>query len=78
MSATENDRPTAASISSAISRAVVALLGEYTGRGPTKARTYINEDLIVVVLYDTLTTEEPSRTANQGWSRLPARIRVTW
>ena len=58
MSSTESDRPTAASISGAISKAVVALLSEYTVRGPTKARTYINEDLIVVVLYDTLTSEE--------------------
>jgi uncharacterized protein YbcI len=33
---------------------------EYTGRGPTKARTYINEDLITVVLQDTLTMGERS------------------
>lgn len=45
-------------MSSAISRTVVRLLSEYTGRGPTKARTYINEDLISVVLQDTLTTGE--------------------
>lgn len=33
---------------------------EYTGRGPTKARTYINDDLISVVLQDTLTMGERS------------------
>lgn len=33
---------------------------EYTGRGPTKARTYIHEDLITVVLQDTLTMGERS------------------
>jgi uncharacterized protein YbcI len=33
---------------------------EYTGRGPTKARTYIDEDLINVVLQDTLTMGERS------------------
>ena len=33
---------------------------EYTGRGPTRARTYINEDLITVVLQDTLTMGERS------------------
>jgi uncharacterized protein YbcI len=33
---------------------------EYTGRGPTKARTYINEDLVTVVLQDTLTMGERS------------------
>ncbi len=58
MASTESDHATAASISSAISKAAVALLNEYTGRGPTKARTYINEDFIIVVLYDTLTSEE--------------------
>jgi uncharacterized protein YbcI len=33
---------------------------EYTGRGPTKARTYISDDLITVVLQDTLTMGERS------------------
>jgi uncharacterized protein YbcI len=66
MSGTESDRLKAGSVSSAISTAVVALLGEYTGRGPTKARTYINEDLIIVVLYDTLTTEERDIVRNGG------------
>jgi uncharacterized protein YbcI len=49
-----------ASMSSTISNAVVRLLSEYTGRKPTKARTYIDEDLIVVVAYDTLTKVERS------------------
>jgi uncharacterized protein YbcI len=48
------------SIASAISSATVKLLHEYTGRGPTKARTYIYEDLICVVLQDTLTMGERS------------------
>jgi uncharacterized protein YbcI len=66
MSGTGSDRLKAGSVSSAISTAVVALLSEYTGRGPTKARTYINEDLIIVVLYDTLTTEERDIVCNGG------------
>jgi len=48
------------SIASAISGAVVQLMREYTGRGPTKARTYIHEDLVTVVLQDTLTMGERS------------------
>jgi uncharacterized protein YbcI len=48
------------SIASAISGAVVQLMREYTGRGPTRARTYINDDLITVVLQDTLTMGERS------------------
>ncbi len=47
-------------MSSTISSAVVRLLREYTGRGPTKARTYIDEDLITTVLQDTLTMGERS------------------
>jgi uncharacterized protein YbcI len=44
--------------SAAISNLTVRLLSQYTGRGPTKARTYINEDVVTVVLRDTLTTGE--------------------
>jgi uncharacterized protein YbcI len=45
-------------MSSAISNATVRVLSEYTGRGPTKARTYITGDLITVVLQDALTKGE--------------------
>jgi uncharacterized protein YbcI len=44
----------------AISNLVVHLMSDYTGRGPTKARTYINDDLVTVVLQDTLTKGERS------------------
>lgn len=46
--------------SAAISNLVVRLMSEYTGRGPTKARTYWNDDLITVLLQDTLTKGERS------------------
>jgi uncharacterized protein YbcI len=52
------EHPTAGSMSSTISDAVVRLLSEYTGGGPTEARTYIDEDLIIVVVHETLTKEE--------------------
>ena len=42
----------------AISNALVQLLHEYTGRGPTRARTTISDDLVVCVLADTLTKSE--------------------
>jgi uncharacterized protein YbcI len=66
MSGTESDFLRAGSVSSAISKAVLALLREYTGRAPTKARTYMNEDVILVVLYDTLTTSERDIVRNGG------------
>ncbi len=44
----------------AISNHVVRTMSEYTGRGPTKGRTYINDDVVTVVLRDTLTKGERS------------------
>jgi len=41
-----------------ISTASVQVLLEYTGRGPTKARTLIGEDVVTVLLADTLTKGE--------------------
>jgi uncharacterized protein YbcI len=57
------DQVGAGSIAADISNAVVRLLSEYTGRGPTKARTHIHEDLVTVVLRDTLTKGERSLVA---------------
>ena len=48
----------AVSPSEAISNLVVRVTREYTGRGPTKARTHIVKDLVSVVLEDTLTRGE--------------------
>ena len=51
-------------MSAAISNACVKLLNEYTGRGPTKAKTLINTDVITVVLRDTMTKAERTLAAN--------------
>jgi uncharacterized protein YbcI len=50
--------PAAGSTSAAISNAVVGLLHDYTGRGPTHARTTIGPDTVVVVLRDCMTKAE--------------------
>src|SRR5213078_3945562 len=42
----------------AISDAVVKILHDYTGRGPTRAQTTITEQAVFVVLSDTLTRGE--------------------
>jgi uncharacterized protein YbcI len=57
-------------MAAAISTAVVHALGERTGRGPTKARTYINTDAITVVLQDTLTKGERSLVAGGNAPRV--------
>jgi uncharacterized protein YbcI len=59
MSAAEPANPSAAgSKSAAISNLTVRLMSQYTGRGPTRARTFIHDDMVTVVLQDTLTKGE--------------------
>ena len=41
-----------------ISTEIVRLQAEYYGKGPTRARTYIVEDLVVVVLEESFTRAE--------------------
>jgi uncharacterized protein YbcI len=47
----------------AISREVVRVTREYTGRGPTKAWTHLHDDAVTVLLADTLTTGERALVA---------------
>jgi uncharacterized protein YbcI len=44
--------------SAKIATGVVQVLHEYTGRGPTKAKATINENMVTVLLADTLTNGE--------------------
>jgi len=69
MSASQIQHPVGGVLASAISNGVVRLLREYTGRGPTRARTHISDDLINVVLEDTLTKGEQS-LVNDGETAL--------
>lgn len=55
----EDKRPTRG-LNRDISRAIVALMKEATGRGPTWARTYVEGNLVVTLLRDTMT--KPERT----------------
>lgn len=41
-----------------ISTAMVKLLREHSGRGPTRARTYVSDDIVTVILHDTLSGPE--------------------
>ena len=50
-------------VTAEISRRAVQILREYTGRGPTKARTVIARDTVAIVLADTLTKGERSLVA---------------
>ena len=50
-------------LGAAISNAVVRLMAEYTGRGPTKARTTVTQDLCVILFADGLTKAERTLVA---------------
>jgi uncharacterized protein YbcI len=52
-------RPSGA-LNAAVSSAVVGLFSKHVGRGPTKARTTIEGNLVVVLLRDGMTTAERS------------------
>ena len=61
----------------AISKAMVQLMHEYTGRGPTRARTTLDADLIVCLLADTLTKSE-RKLVDAGEERLVLEERGTF
>jgi uncharacterized protein YbcI len=54
----QSARPDAGVLHASISEAVVRLMADSTGRGPTKARTTIDRDIVVVMLQNSLTAGE--------------------
>jgi uncharacterized protein YbcI len=76
MSSHEADRSPSGSRAAAISNLVVSLMSEYTGRGPTKSRTYLDDNLISVVLADTLTKGERSLVRDGYGDRVLAMRRA--
>ena len=46
------------SVVTEISNAVVGITRDYTGRGPTRARTSMTDDMVTVVYHDSLTKAE--------------------
>jgi uncharacterized protein YbcI len=61
----------------AIANLVVRLFSEYTGRGPTRARAYLHDDIVTVVLKETLTKAERS-LANHGRSEQVLNMRLAF
>src|SRR5215208_1386874 len=57
-STTNTDQRTPGSLPAAISRHVVRLVAQYTGRGPTKARTTIRDNVVLCVTQDNMTKGE--------------------
>ena len=60
-----------------LSNAIVALFKQYAGRGPTDCRTYLEPDLVIVVLAGGYTAAE--RDALRGRQRHEVRqSRMAW
>lgn len=68
------DPTSAGALNSALSNLIVRLVGEYAGRGPVRARSYVDGDLVCVVLQDTLTRGERN-LLNNGEEDLVLRTR---
>lgn len=74
--ATTGERTTSRSLNRDISRAMVALFKEATGRGPGRARTYIEEGLVVTVLHDTMTKAERTLKEEQHADQVRSLRRI--
>jgi uncharacterized protein YbcI len=71
------ERQVDGSVLASISRAVVRIVHEYTGRGPTKARTSIRGDIVVVTLQETLLKAEQT-LIRDGKDRAVVEMRRTF
>jgi uncharacterized protein YbcI len=64
-----DENPGGVSLHTEIADAIARLTAEYTGRSPTNARTAIANDIITVLLEDTMTNGE-QRLFDAGWGDL--------
>jgi uncharacterized protein YbcI len=73
-STTRTEERTPGSLSAAISNHVVRLFAEYTGRGPTRARTTIRDGVVVCITEDNMTKAE-RRLTQEGEGDLVVTVR---
>jgi uncharacterized protein YbcI len=64
------------SVAAAISNAVVSVMHDYTGRGPTRARTTMSPDMVTVTLRDSLTKAERTLADNGYAAEVLAQRRL--
>jgi uncharacterized protein YbcI len=55
-----HERPVGGELNAALTRAVVGIYRDQVGRGPTRAQAFFRDDIVVVLLRDTLTRGERS------------------
>jgi uncharacterized protein YbcI len=61
----------------AVSNGIVQIFSEFYGRGPTKAKTYINDNFVLTVLEDMLTTVEET-LVERGREDLVREVRLSF
>jgi uncharacterized protein YbcI len=71
------ERPQGGELLAGISNAVVGILSDCYGRGPTKAKTYILDDYVFTVLEDLLTPVEET-LVEAGREDLVREVRITF
>lgn len=69
------DRPVGGQLAAAVSNLVVHLFSEYTGRGPTRARTTIKDDLVICLARNSMTKAE-LRLVQEGEEKTVMEIRA--
>ena len=72
-----SERQRAASPLATVSNGIVQLLRETYGRGPTRAKSYLNDDIVLVVLEDILTTAEKT-LLDDGKDDLVREVRLAY
>jgi uncharacterized protein YbcI len=70
----QREARTGGALLTALSNSVVQIVREYTGRGPTQARASIRDNVVVVVLQETMLKAEHSLVDN-GRSALVVEMR---
>jgi uncharacterized protein YbcI len=64
-------------LAAAISNAIVGIHSKHYGKGPTKAKTYLIDDMVVCVMQDVFTTVERTLIDN-GKRELVRDVRTTF
>lgn len=72
---TDPGGPTGGELLAAISNAIVQVFSECYGRGPTKAKTYVDDVYVFTILEDVLTPVEET-LVNNGREDLVREVRI--
>ena len=64
-------------LAAAVSNAIVGIHSKHYGKGPTKAKTYLIDDMVVCVMQDVFTTVERTLIEN-GKGDLVREVRTTF